>query len=559
MKTTYQYDHYFLYQDIIDMCTSFVNNYPDLCSKETICITEKKREVIAMTLTNKNTGDPLDKPAFYMDANTHAGEITGNVVAMHMMDYLLTNYASNSTCKKILDEYTVYVIPRITMDGSEVYLTSAYGLRSADRDYNVQDSGIKQFDLDDDGVIRSMRIKNKHGAWKKDVLNENLMVEREPDDIDGEFYDVFVEGIMDNYNGVNLYQKKAEWGLDFNRNYPYGWYNEVRQSGAGYYPLSNPENKAVVDFVLKHPNIGAVLTMHTSGGVLLYPPGTKHEKDGDPTDMKIYKTIGKMATKELDYPCINIFDNFNKDQVFFPSGAFDDWCYQDQGIYAYTMELWDLNKHIGKPVDWFNKEEPTIEDMMDTYNKMIKFSEENDLDAFKPWTKIDHPQFGEVEVGGFNHKFLLQNCPCKFLKEEVEKATKFSLRYLLALPKLNIEDTTVTKLAHNIYKVEAVVANDGYMPTYLSNEAKKLKKDESIKVTIENCRVLSKDKTIEIDSLGGYSLCDTSSSLYGNLQTTNRNDIACKVEWIIETSDDNITIMAYNNKCGKVSKTVSLA
>ena len=258
MKTTYQYDHYFLYQDIIDMCTSFVNDYPDLCSKETICITEKNREVIAMTLTNKNTGDPLDKPAFYMDANTHAGEITGNVVAMHMMDYLLTNYASNSTCKKILDEYTVYVIPRITMDGSEVYLTSAYGLRSADRDYNVQDSGIKQFDLDDDGVIRSMRIKNKHGAWKKDVLNENLMVEREPDDIDGEFYDVFVEGIMDNYNGVNLYQKKAEWGLDFNRNYPYGWYNEVRQSGAGYYPLSNPENKAVVDFVLKHPNIGAV-------------------------------------------------------------------------------------------------------------------------------------------------------------------------------------------------------------------------------------------------------------------------------------------------------------
>ena len=559
MKTTYQYDHYFLYQDIIDMCTSFVNDYPDLCSKETICITEKNREVIAMTLTNKNTGDPLDKPAFYMDANTHAGEITGNVVAMHMMDYLLTNYASNSTCKKILDEYTVYVIPRITMDGSEVYLTSAYGLRSADRDYNVQDSGIKQFDLDDDGVIRSMRIKNKHGAWKKDVLNENLMVEREPDDIDGEFYDVFVEGIMDNYNGVNLYQKKAEWGLDFNRNYPYGWYNEVRQSGAGYYPLSNPENKAVVDFVLKHPNIGAVLTMHTSGGVLLYPPGTKHEKDGDPTDMKIYKTIGKMATKELDYPCINIFDNFNKDQVFFPSGAFDDWCYQDQGIYAYTMELWDLKKHIGKPVDWFNKEEPTIEDMMDTYNKMIKFSEENDLDAFKPWTKIDHPQFGEVEVGGFNHKFLLQNCPCKFLKEEVEKATKFSLRYLLALPKLNIEDTTVTKLATNIYKVEAVVANDGYMPTYLSNEAKKLKKDESIKVTIENCKVLSKDKTIEIDSLGGYSLCDTSSSLYGNLQTTNRNDIACKVEWIIETGDDNITIMAYNNKCGKVSKTVSLA
>lgn len=41
MKTTFEYDHYFLYQDIIDMCNTFVNNYPYLCSKEVICITEK--------------------------------------------------------------------------------------------------------------------------------------------------------------------------------------------------------------------------------------------------------------------------------------------------------------------------------------------------------------------------------------------------------------------------------------------------------------------------------------------------------------------------------------
>ena len=99
----------------------------------------------------------------------------------------------------------------------------------------------------------------------------------------------------------------------------------------------------------------------------------------------------------------------------------------------------------------------------------------------------------------------------------------------------------------------------------LNNLVTDLKDDSDKKIggvpfdTSEITKITDLDKTIEIDSLGGYSLCDTSSSLYGNLQTTNRNDIACKVEWIIETGDDNITIMAYNNKCGKVSKTVSLA
>lgn len=558
MKTTYKYDHYFLYQEIIDMCNYFSDNFKELCSKEVICVSEKGRDILAVTLTNKNTGNYLDKPALYIDANTHAGEVTGSIVAMHIMDYLLTNYQDDELCHKILDDYTLYIIPRITVDGSEVYLTSAYGLRSVDREYLKEDSGIKQEDIDGDGVIRSMRIKSKHGAWKKDPDNDNLMALREPDDICGEFYDVFIEGIMDNYDGTSLYQKRAEWGLDFNRNYPFGWFNEVRQGGAGPYPLSNPENKSVVDFVLNHSNIGAVLTLHTSGGVLLYPPGTKPEKSSNSQDMEIYKAIGKMATKETDYPCINIFDNFNEDQEFFPSGAFDDWCYQDQGIYAYTMELWDLYKHIGKPVDWFNKKEETIEDIMDTYNKMIQYCKDNDLDAYKPWTKFSHSQFGDVEIGGFNHKFLLQNCPCKFLNEEVQKATRFALRYLLALPKLAIDNTKVTKIDNGIYKVEAIISNDGYMPTYLSNEAKALKKNECIKVTIDNCDVISKEREIKIESLDGYGIADTSASSYGNLQTTSKNNISYKAEWIIKTFNDQVKVVASNNKSGKVSKIISI-
>ena len=42
-------------------------------------------------------------------------------------------------------------------------------------------------------------------------------------------------------------------------------------------------------------------------------------------------------------------------------------------------------------------------------------------DAFQPWTKLEHPQLGEVEIGGMDFKFTMQNCPPAYLQREVGK------------------------------------------------------------------------------------------------------------------------------------------
>ena len=73
MKTTFQYDHYYAYSELTEALQTLVKNHPDLLAMESICKSEKDRDVWALTLTNKQTGDPLAKPAFYIDANTHAG------------------------------------------------------------------------------------------------------------------------------------------------------------------------------------------------------------------------------------------------------------------------------------------------------------------------------------------------------------------------------------------------------------------------------------------------------------------------------------------------------
>lgn len=69
---------------------------------------------------------------------------------------------------------------------------------------------------------------------------------------------------------------------------------------------------------------------------------------------------------------------------------------------------------------------------------------------------------------------------------------------------------------------------------------------------------LSKGREIKIESLDGYGIADTSASSYGNLQTTPKNNISYKAEWIIKTSDEQVEVVASNNKSGKASKIISI-
>ena len=119
MKTTFKYDHYYVYEEIKSNLEYFTKTYPNLCSVETICTTPKGRSVFAVTLS---CGEAKNKPAYYIDGNTHAGEVTGSMAAMHTIDYLLTNYGVDKQVTTILDRFAVYVIPRISPDGAEVYL-----------------------------------------------------------------------------------------------------------------------------------------------------------------------------------------------------------------------------------------------------------------------------------------------------------------------------------------------------------------------------------------------------------------------------------------------------
>ena len=560
MKTTFQYDHYYKYDELEKNLKYFSEKYPELCDLESICVTEENRNVYAMTITNKKTGAALDKPAFHIDGNTHAGEVTGSMAAMHAIDVLLTGYGEDKVITKILDRMTIYVVPRISPDGAETYLTTPYSIRSVNRVHNPEKGGIRSEDLDGDGVIRMMRIPTPYGAWKKDKDDSSIMAKRDPGDADGEFYDIYAEGNFEAFDGdENLKEKKEDWSLDFNRNYPYGWFPENRQAGAGKYPLSNPETKAMADWVIEHPNIGGVSTNHTSGGIILYPPGTRPSTAVSEKDINQFIEIANMGKEELGYEPLNIYDSFIADPANYDSGAFDDWCYQSQGIVAYTVELWDLAKRVGVPLVWNARNKESAQDELKRFVACMKWVKENAPEYYEDWKPFHHETFGDVEIGGFNFKFSQQNPPESFLNGVLEQMTRFMIRFAQSMPRLRIDTLTSEKVSDDIYKVTAVVGNLGYLPTNLTEEAKKLNISKEVEVTISGGKIVSGLEKTKIGNLEGYGSTSTGTNFYGNISTDYNAKARKKLTWVVQAkSGTEITVSCAQEKSGKASKTITL-
>lgn len=554
MKTTFKYDHYYDYQEIEKFLDHFCENYPELIEVKTNCLSEENRRQFVVTISNRNTGDPDKKPALYIDGNIHAGEVTSSMAALHTIDYLLSNH-DDEEIAALLENNTVYVIPRVSPDGAETYLKTPYSLRSVNIKHNEENGGIRQEDVDGDGCIMMMAIASPYGSFKKD--NDGNMVLRSPSDNKGTFYDIYPEGFLKKYDGdENLKVRKSDWDLDFNRNFPYGWFPEGRQPGAGKYPLSNVETKAIADFVLAHPNICGALIGHTSGGLILFPPGTRASEKVPYEDIQILKAIASMGQEELGYVPLNLFDSFIQNKDAYDSGALDDWMFETQGIPAFTVEFWDISSKAGVPVDWKSKERD-IKKEYEHFTAIMKWVKENAPEYYHEWKQVDHPDFGKVEIGGINHKYTVQNPPEKFLLNELEADTRFNIRFIKALPSVIIDDLNIKDLGDNIYQIDLIIGNTSYLPVNLTKTAAGAKTAKPITVNIEGCELLSGNKEEKIDDLEGFSSSISHIGMHGNIATYQRAKSRKKISWIIKAAKgQKIDISISHPKAGHIQKTL---
>lgn len=133
MKITFKYDNYWDYETMTEKLEELKALYPEVISLESLGKTKEDKSVWAVTLS-KGDKDPKDKPAFYIDGNIHAGEVTGSMCAMYVIDALCTGN-NEEDIDYLLRNYTYYVLPKLTPDGSDYYLHTANKLRSVNKVY----------------------------------------------------------------------------------------------------------------------------------------------------------------------------------------------------------------------------------------------------------------------------------------------------------------------------------------------------------------------------------------------------------------------------------------
>src|SRR5438105_4902017 len=105
----FDFSHYYSYDELVSFLQQMEEAYPALIALEVMGKSYEGRDIWIALLTNHETGPVLEKPGYWIDANTHAGEVTGSAVALYTIHYLLTHYGEDERVTHLLDGYMVYV------------------------------------------------------------------------------------------------------------------------------------------------------------------------------------------------------------------------------------------------------------------------------------------------------------------------------------------------------------------------------------------------------------------------------------------------------------------
>ena len=554
---------YLKFDEMLEAIEKLCSPYPNLTHQISIGKSLQGRDLRVVEVTNKATGPASEKPGLWIDGNTHSSEVTGSVVCLKTLWHLLSNYGKDHSITELLDNKVVYIMPRVNPDGAEVFLTKPYHMTAAGIPNPVFSDGEGHYDEDIDGDGKSlfMRILDPNGDWKVSRKDPRLMIKREATDNEGPLYKVLREGMFLKYKpGKEVTMAPPRFLGGTNRNYPAYWApGGLPLGGAGVFPLEEVEARAIADFWAKHPNLSGMHTFHTSGGLILresavHPDSWFREQNLD-IDLAIYKYLSAIGENLTDYPAISIFDEFTfEDDRPFRRGCATSFFYEHLGAFVFSIELWDWEHEIG--LGHF-RERGGIEFSFsrlseDDQLRELTWIDSNYPEAFVPWHKVKHPQLGEVEVGGIDTKVTRRNPPPgKWLEKEVDKVILFALRHASLLPLIRISDYKTEKVGDGIYKVEAQIVNTGWLPTNVTELAKRTKRASPVVAEIqlpEGAELVIGHEKISLGNLEGHSAKLLLPRVVGG-EIVDKS--RAHVEWVIKTGDSkDVKIIARCPRAG---------
>jgi hypothetical protein len=172
---------------------------------------------------------------------------------------------------------------------------------------------------------------------------------------------------------------------------------------------------------------------------------------------------------------------------------------------------------------------------------------------FVDWKPYKHPQYGDIEIGGFRHD--TGRPPEGFLlEEECHRNASFVLFHAHHLARLTFAEPKVTSLGGNVWRVHVPVLNDRALPS-MAEIARVLKLHRPDVATVQGGKVLASGIVTDAD-MNRVTYQEhrperlTVNGIPGFSTTT--------LFFLIEAAAGEVTVTYDSVKAGKISRAIAL-
>lgn len=274
------------YKEVEAEMRGIAGRAPEVASVFSIGRTTLGKDMLAIRLTKGARGTQRsDKPGIVFLGTHHAREHLSTEIPLLIAKYIVDNRAQPEIAQ-LLETRDIYFVPMVNPDGVEY-------------------------------------------------------------DIEGGRYHMHRKNMAKNADGST--------GVDLNRNYAWGWGGGGASADPGDdtyrgpSAFSEPESKAVRDFVEARPNLKILLSYHTFSELILYPWGGSDDPIPDAKARAAFQAMAGEMAKMTGYTPEQSSD------LYIATGDTCDWAWGAKGIYAFTFELtpksmWDGGFYPGAGV-----------------------------------------------------------------------------------------------------------------------------------------------------------------------------------------------------------------
>lgn len=266
---------YHNYAELTQKIRSWESRFPALVKVSSIGKTFEGRDIWAVRISGDSSG-ASSRPGIIFMAGHHAREHLSVETPLRALDALLERYAAgDARIQALFDHRDIHFIPAVNPDGLE---------------YDVEGGRYKTW--------RKNRARNADGTT----------------------------------------------GVDLNRNYGYKWGTGGSSNRGssdtfmGTHAFSEPETRAIRDYVTTHQNITILLSFHTFSKLILYPWGHSYNPISDAKDRAVHET---MARRMAEW---NGYTPQQSSELYIASGDTTDWSYGELKIFSFTFELDPANQ-----------------------------------------------------------------------------------------------------------------------------------------------------------------------------------------------------------------------